>query len=195
MPYNKLPDNLLRVHHMRMNQMLSRMQAWDSALCVSVSHSSQYRLIRAWFRVISRLGDGVFWYALMLGILAVQQGEGVKPVLHMLAAGLTGTLIYKWLKHKTHRPRPYQVHQDVFVTGKPLDRFSFPSGHTLHAVAFGLVALFYFPLLAVILIPFIVMVAMSRVILGLHYPSDVLAGAAIGYALAAISINLVSYSF
>jgi undecaprenyl-diphosphatase len=177
---------------MRMTTVLNRMQAWDSALCVSVSHTSQYTLIRNWFSVISRLGDGMFWYALMLGILAVEQGEGIKPVLHMLAAGLTGTLIYKWLKHKTHRPRPYQVHQDVFVTGKPLDRFSFPSGHTLHAVAFGLVALFYFPLLAIVLMPFIVMVGMSRVILGLHYPSDVLAGAAIGYAIAAISINLVS---
>ena len=178
---------------MSMTTILQRMQAWDSAVCVSVSHSSQYLLIRAWFRLISRLGDGVFWYALMLGILAVEQGEGVKPVLHMLAAGLTGTLIYKWLKIKTHRPRPYQVHQDVFVTGKPLDRFSFPSGHTLHAVAFGLVALFYFPLLAIILMPFIVMVGISRVILGLHYPSDVLAGAAIGYGIAAISINLASY--
>ena len=175
---------------MQINKMFNRMQAWDSALCVSVSHSSQYRLIRAWFRVISRLGDGIFWYALMLGILAVEQGGGVKAVLHMLAVGLTGTLIYKWLKHKTHRPRPYQVHQDVFVTGKPLDRFSFPSGHTLHAVAFGLVALFYFPLLAIILIPFIVMVAMSRVILGLHYPSDVLAGAAIGCVIAQLSFVL-----
>ncbi len=177
---------------MSMNQVLNRIQALDSALCVTVSHTSQYRLIRDWFRIISRLGDGVFWYTLMLAILVVQQADGVKPVLHMLAAGLTGTLIYKWLKHKTHRPRPYQVHQDVWVVGKPLDHFSFPSGHTLHAVAFGLVALFYFPVLAIVLIPFIVMVAMSRVILGLHYPSDVLAGAAIGYVIALISISLVS---
>jgi len=170
----------------------SRMHALDSALCVTVSHSSQYRLIRDWFRMISRLGDGVFWYTLMLAILVTQQTDGIKPVLHMLATGLTGTLVYKWLKHKTLRPRPYQVRQDVWLSGKPLDHFSFPSGHTLHAVAFGLVALFYFPVLAAILIPFIIMVAMSRVILGLHYPSDVLAGAAIGYAIALISINLVS---
>ena len=67
---------------MSMNQILNRMQAWDSALCVSVSHSSQYRLIRAWFRVISRLGDGVFWYALMLGILATQQSAGVTCTAH-----------------------------------------------------------------------------------------------------------------
>ena len=177
----------------RMRFYLNRFYALDSAVCVTVSHTNQNRLIRDWFRMISRLGDGVFWYTLMAAILIVEQADGLTPVLHMLAAGLTGTLIYKWLKHKTHRPRPYQVHQDVFVTGKPLDRFSFPSGHTLHAVAFGLVALFYFPLLAIILMPFIVMVGMSRVILGLHYPSDVMAGAAIGYVIAAISINLALY--
>jgi undecaprenyl-diphosphatase len=174
-----------------MNQMLSRMQALDSALCVTVSHTGQYRLIRNWFRMISRLGDGVFWYVLMLAILATQQIDGIKPVLHMLAAGLTGTLIYKWLKQKTLRPRPYQVRQDVFMSGKPLDHFSFPSGHTLHAVAFGLVALFYYPLLAMVLIPFIAMIGMSRIVLGLHYPSDVLAGAAIGYVIAFISISIV----
>ena len=174
-----------------MNQMLSRMQALDSALCVTVSHTGQYRLIRNWFRMISRLGDGVFWYLLMLAILATQQTDGIKPVLHMLAVGLTGTLIYKWLKQKTLRPRPYQVRQDVFMSGKPLDHFSFPSGHTLHAVAFGLVALFYYPLLALVLVPFIIMVGMSRVVLGLHYPSDVLAGAAIGYVIALASISLI----
>jgi undecaprenyl-diphosphatase len=177
----------------RMRFYLNRFYALDSAVCVTVSHTNQNRLIRDWFRMISRLGDGVFWYMLMAAILMVEQGEGLKPVLHMAAAGLTGTLIYKWLKAKTHRPRPYQVRQDVWVVGKPLDHFSFPSGHTLHAVAFGLVALFYYPVLAFLLIPFIVMVAMSRVILGLHYPSDVLAGATIGYAIAAISINLISY--
>ncbi len=174
-----------------MNQMFSRMQALDSAVCVTVSHTGQYRFIRNWFRLISRLGDGIFWYVLMLAILATQQADGIKPVLHMLAAGLTGTLIYKWLKAKTLRPRPYQVRQDVFMSGKPLDHFSFPSGHTLHAVAFGLVALFYYPLLAVVLMPFIAMVGISRVVLGLHYPSDVLAGAAIGYAIAQISLGLI----
>lgn len=170
---------------------LNRFYALDSAVCVTVSHSNRNRLIRNWFRMISRLGDGVFWYTLMSAILIVEQGEGLIPVLHMLAAGLTGTLIYKWLKAKTHRPRPYQVRQDVWVVGKPLDHFSFPSGHTLHAVAFGLVALFYYPVLAFLLIPFIVMVAMSRVILGLHYPSDVLAGATIGYVIAQISIRML----
>lgn len=176
-------------HKMRLY--LHRMQAVDSAVCVKVSHTNQYRLIRDVFRAVSRLGDGVFWYTLMAAILLVQQAQGLQPVMHMALAGLFGTLVYKWLKHKTHRPRPFQVRQDVWVVGKPLDRFSFPSGHTLHAVVFGLIAISYFPILSVLVVPFMVMVAMSRVILGLHYPSDVLAGAGIGYAIVQLSFVIV----
>ncbi len=174
----------------KMRFYLSRMHALDSALCVTVSHTNQYRLIRDWFRMISRLGDGVFWYTLMAAIMLTQQQNGLLPVMNMAIGGFTGTLIYKWLKHKTHRPRPSQVHQDVWVVGKPLDYFSFPSGHTLHAVVFTLIALAYYPVLAFVLIPFTIMVAMSRVILGLHYPSDVVMGAAIGYGIAQVSIGV-----
>lgn len=167
------------------------MHRLDSSLCVAVSHTSQYRLIRDFFRVISRLGDGVLWYTLMVGILIVKGTEGTFPVIHMLLAGLVGTLLYKWLKGKTLRPRPYEVHQDVWLTGKPLDKFSFPSGHTLHAVVFSLVVLSYYPSLACIIAPFTLMVGLSRVVLGLHYPSDVLAGALIGCLIAGFSFLLI----
>ncbi len=166
---------------------LHRFNAFDSALCIKVNHTSQYRWVRLWFRLISRLGDGVFWYTVMLGIILTQGNDGIQPALHMGLAGLIGTCLYKWIKGKTLRPRPYEVHQDIWLTGRPLDRFSFPSGHTLHAVAFCSVALVYYPMLAWLLVPFTVMVAMSRVVLGLHYPSDVLAGAAIGGLIAALS--------
>jgi len=175
----------------KMRLYLNRMHRLDSSLCVAVSHTSQYRMIRDFFRAISRLGDGVFWYGLMVGILIIKGSEGFFPVIHMLLAGLVGTLLYKWLKGKTLRPRPYEVHQDVWLTGKPLDKFSFPSGHTLHAVVFSLVVLSYYPDIAYIIVPFTVMVGLSRVVLGLHYPSDVLAGALIGCIIAGISFLLI----
>ena len=175
----------------KMRLYLNQMHRLDSNLCLAVNQTSQYRLIRDCFRAVSRLGDGVFWYGLMLMILIVKGAQGVTPVIHMALAGLLGTMLYKWLKGKTLRPRPYEVHQDIFLTGKTLDKFSFPSGHTLHAVVFGVVALNYYPKLAFIILPFTTMVGLSRVVLGLHYPSDVLAGALIGSLIAGLSLLLV----
>lgn len=179
------------MHNRRLTVYRDRFCALDSALCIKVNRSSHYRLVRWVFRLVSRLGDGMFWYAIMAGIILTQGLDGVLPVLHMIVAGLSGTLVYKWLKGKTLRPRPYAVHQDVWLAGKPLDKFSFPSGHTLHAVAFSVVALSYYPELSWLVLPFATLVAMSRVVLGLHYPSDVLAGAAIGALMACASFLLI----
>ena len=71
------------------------------------------------------------------------------------------------------------------------DRLSFPSGHTLHAVSFTIMLTAVDASMLIITLPFAVLVAMSRVILGLHYPSDVLVGAAIGASLATASISLM----
>jgi len=74
----------------------------------------------------------------------------------------------------------------------PLDEFSFPSGHTLQAVSFTIVALAWYPHLAPLLLGFTALIGASRVILGLHYPSDVLAAILIGSGLGATSLWLLS---
>ena len=86
------------------------------------------------------------------------------------------------------RPRPYQVHQVIRLCERPLDHFSFPSGHTLHAVMASVVIGSIQPMLLVLMLPFTVLVALSRMVLGLHYPSDVAVGAAIGASVAAVII-------
>ncbi|MGE5320365.1 MAG: phosphatase PAP2 family protein [Hyphomicrobiaceae bacterium] len=142
------------------------------------------------FRLVSRLGDGVFWYSLM-AVLLVQHGSGaVRPVVHMALVGLLATVFYKVIKRKTLRPRPFSVYPAIVCTGKTLDQFSFPSGHTMHAVSFSIIAACYFPWLIWLVAPFAVLVGLSRPILGLHYPSDVLAGAALGAAIAFGSLAL-----
>ena len=171
----------------KVDMYLHWMSQVDSSLCIRINRTSQNRWIRRLFRLVSRLGDGMFWYAVMLGILLSEGEAGALPCLHMALVGICSALIYRWIKEKTLRPRPYEVHQDIWLTGIPLDRFSFPSGHTLHAVSFPIVALAYYPQLTWVLIPFTLMVGMSRVILGLHYPSDVVAGALIGSAIAILS--------
>ena len=168
----------------RLESGLERLRLWDSALCVRFNGAVRIAPVRTVFRVVSRLGDGVFWYSLMLALLATGGSSAFGAVGRMAGTGLACTLIYKWLKSKTSRPRPFAVSSAVRAGADPLDPFSFPSGHTLHAVAFSLVAVAFYPLLAWLLVPFTLLVAASRVVLGLHYPSDVLAGAALGALIA-----------
>ncbi len=170
---------------------LQQIKTWDMELCAFCNRQSRNFTVRNVFRLVSRLGDGVFWYALM-GVLLLQYGWAALPaVLHMLIVGLVGTALYKVIKGKTLRPRPFNVYPAIKCTGKTLDQFSFPSGHTLHAVAFSVVSVAYYPDLLWLVAPFTTLVALSRPILGLHYPSDVLAGAALGALGALLSVLLV----
>jgi len=173
----------------RLDAALERIQRWDERLCLRCNRALRYRALPQVCRAVSWLGNGIFWYALMLALLLSRQ-DAVLPVVHMAGAGLACTLVYKLLKRGTLRPRPYQVHASITQGASPLDTFSFPSGHTLHAVAFSLVALAYYPSLAALLVPFTLLTALSRVVLGLHYPSDVLAGAALGALIGAGSLAL-----
>jgi undecaprenyl-diphosphatase len=110
----------------------------------------------------------------------------------MLAAGCAALVVYKSLKGATRRKRPCHSLADIPTLVAPLDYYSFPSGHTLHAVSFSVVAVHYYPRLAWVLVPFTLAVAGSRIILGLHYPSDVVAAAGIGLLLAHAGIRLVA---
>ena len=78
----------------------------------------------------------------------------------------------------------------IAVAGAPLDRYSFPSGHTLHAVSFAWQVSAHFPELGWVLIPLAALIAGSRVVLGLHYPTDVLVGGLIGASLAELGLSL-----
>ncbi len=159
----------------------------EAGLTRRFNRAERYPAVIWVFRRISRMGDGVFWYALMLGLFLFYGFSALHVIGQMVVAGLTATLLYKWLKHKTLRPRPHHQFGNIHCLTAPLDRFSFPSGHTFHAVTFSLVAIYYYPDLAWILVPFTVLVAASRLILGLHYPTDVLAGALLGASVAMLS--------
>lgn len=156
---------------------------WDLRGCLYLNHLSHQPNIAQFFKVISRLGDWSFW-VISLGIVWLIKGWGFSiQMLYLVAASSMGTLLYKLLKRHTVRPRPYQVHQVIRLGERPLDHFSFPSGHTLHAVLMTTVLGSLVPPLLFILLPFTVLVALSRMVLGLHYPTDVLVGAALGAIL------------
>ena len=175
----------------RLDAALSRLQYWDERLCVRVNRGTRQRPVVLMLQAVSWLGNGLFWYALMLALLLADAHGAAMPVLHMAFVGAVCTCCYKMVKRSTVRSRPYQVNPLVSAGAAVLDRFSFPSGHTLHAIAFSLVACAYYPGLWIILWPFALVTAVSRVALGLHYPSDVIAGGALGALIAAASFLIV----
>ena len=173
-----------------------RVDQAERRMCIVANAACQRRLVRALFRGVSRLGDGVVWYVLMAAmplLIGLERWrEGLQASLQMLLAGAAGLLLYKLLKKKLVRERPFIGLIGIECAMPPLDRYSFPSGHTLHAVTFTAIAISYVPQLAVVLVPFALLVAASRVVLGLHYPTDVLAGAVLGGLLAAASHALIA---
>lgn len=168
-----------------------RWLAAERGWCLRANRLCGCRGLLRYFAAVSRLGDGVFWYLLMAVLVAADGWAGLRASLHLAATGLIALLLYKALKRWTRRPRPFASDLRIRAWVAPLDEFSFPSGHTLHAVAFSLVAMAHYPALAWLLVPFTASVAASRVVLGLHYPSDVLAATAIGSGLAGLSLWLV----
>jgi undecaprenyl-diphosphatase len=163
----------------------------DTGWCLRANRLGEGTGMRRFFAAISRLGDGVFWYALMGALIVFDGMDGLAASAHLAVTGVIALVLYKLLKRWTRRPRPFASDVRIRAWVAPLDEFSFPSGHTLHAVAFSLVAMAHYPALAFLLLPFTLCVAASRVVLGLHYPSDVLAAVGIGSGLAGLSLALV----
>src|SRR5215510_9355637 len=123
------------------------------------------RFDHAEYRLCRRLNRGVR-LPLVRGYF--MGARGFQVALIMLATGAINLATYKFLKRTFVRERPFIRHAGISLAGAPLDRYSFPSGHTLHAVAFTWQACAVFPELAIVLVPLALSIAASRVVLGLH---------------------------
>ncbi len=140
----------------------------------------------------TRGGDGWLWYVLGIAVLLFGGSGALLPVAASGLAAAVGIALFIWLKRKTHRRRPCAIEPHCWAKLLPPDHFSFPSGHSITAFAVTLPLGLFYPAMMLVLLFCAVSVAVSRVILGLHFLSDVVAGSAIGSALGYFAFRLLT---
>ena len=142
-------------------------------------------------RLISASANGPLYLLLMIG-LYLRQGDTESQLLSCLLFGfLIERPIYFTLKQLFRRNRPYENLKTARHV-VPGDRFSFPSGHTSAAFLVATMLSTYQPWLLPAFMAWATSVAMARVILGVHFPTDTIVGALIGSGLASLSMELMN---
>jgi undecaprenyl-diphosphatase len=167
-------------------------EAGDHRIMQRVHHWNAPRWIRLWMICATRGGDGWLWYTLSFVLMLAGGGERFRAVGAAALAATLGVLVFLALKRATGRRRPCHLEPHCWATLLPPDQFSFPSGHTITAFAFAVPLANFYPQLGVGLYFCAASIAASRVLLGMHFLSDVLAGALIGSGLGYAALNLLS---
>ncbi|HUP05466.1 MAG TPA: phosphatase PAP2 family protein [Bryobacteraceae bacterium] len=170
--------------HSATQGMLGYITRRDHGLMRRVHRWRAPRWIRVWMICATRGGDGWLWYALGLVVLLFGGDERFRAVgAAGLAAG-AGIAAFLQVKKAAGRRRPCALEPHCWSTLLPPDQFSFPSGHTITAFAVALPLSMAYPQMAAGLMFCALSIAISRILLGMHFLSDVVAGAAMGTALA-----------
>jgi undecaprenyl-diphosphatase len=165
-------------------------------------NSNDHRLMRRvhrwraprWFRILmilaTRGGDGWLWYALGIILYFYGGGHRFAAIGAGACASIAGIFIFRALKKTSRRQRPCEIEPHCWASILPPDKYSFPSGHSITAFAVAISIGLFYPELAAYLLTVAFLIASSRIILGMHFLSDVIAGSAIGVILGFTSFHI-----
>ena len=171
---------------------LELLDVTDTRLFFWLSAHNQKKTIALLSQIISTLGNGPL-YALIGITMWIWGGPEGKTLFYAGVIAYCFELpIYYILKNSIKRDRPCHKIVDVVSLVTPSDKFSFPSGHTAAAFIFASIVVTFSPILAIPAYLFATLVGLSRVMLGVHYPGDILAGMVLGLSNAWIALAIMA---
>ncbi len=162
---------------------LGHFAAGDHRLMRKVNRWTPPKWLRVWMVWDTRAGDGWLWYGVGLGVLMFGGAERWRAIAAAAAAAAAAIAVFECLKRLADRKRPCEIEPHCWAELLPPDRFSFPSGHSITAFAVTISLSLSYPLLFPILILCALSIAASRVLLGLHFLTDVIVGSGLGALL------------
>lgn len=173
------------------NNILTKLAKVDEQLFLSVFNDASPVWLRRSAIGFSKSGDGGLYVALFLSFWwFTEQAHFQQLAMSLLVGFVNERPIYFLVKKRIARVRPC----DCLVQGAylvPSDRFSLPSGHSAGAFVVATILTMYLPEFAGLWLVWASGVAASRVIIGVHYPADVVIGAVMGSSCAVLAVMVV----
>ncbi|MDF2959924.1 MAG: phosphatidic acid phosphatase [Paenibacillus sp.] len=167
---------------------MSRVVIWlqqrENRMFCWVNQRIQHTSLDLFFNMITHLGGATITITTALCLALFGQGGWKTAGFYSCLALALSHIPVALIKRKYPRLRPYLVLPDTNTCKKPLKDHSFPSGHTTAIFSVVTPLVFANPWAGTVLLPLALLVGISRIYLGQHYPSDCLAGAFIGTASA-----------
>lgn len=159
-----------------MKGVLNYIKKNDQRLFFWVNHRLSCWLMDVIMKVTTQMGS--LGFAIILPVLLYISGRDYLPevAVKMLIVLAVSQLITQIIKRLVNRPRPFRVMDNVLTKNFPSCRYSFPSGHTCAAFTLAFVLSGSIPGLSMIFYSLASLVAISRIYLGVHYPTDVIVG-------------------
>jgi undecaprenyl-diphosphatase len=144
-----------------------------------INQMSASRVLYHFMKLATMLGSTSFSVTLSIFLLFTENNIGVLLVSNLIVS----QLFIQTIKRIVHRPRPYKILQGAIAINPPKCRYSFPSGHSSSSLVIALVLASCFPVFSFLFISLALLVGISRILLGFHYPSDVLSGFLISFVI------------
>jgi undecaprenyl-diphosphatase len=172
-----------------MSRVVTWLQRHEHRMFFWVNHRINHTVLDYLLYYITHLGGATFTLAVTLLIaIAAPNPWNITGIQAFVALALSHIPVAV-LKKKYPRLRPYLVLPKTNICKNPLTDHSFPSGHTTAIFSVIIPFALAFPWLGIIVLPVGILVGLSRMYLGLHYPSDVLAGCALGSLTAFLTVS------
>lgn len=143
---------------------------------------------------LTDLGGAIFTSIFAIGLLVFGSKEIKLVGLEAMFALFFGQIFVQSLKRLMSRERPYKILEHLHTFGIELRDYSFPSGHTTASFSLATTLAVNLPKVAVVVLLLALLIGMSRIYLGVHYPTDVAAGIILGI-FASLTIHVYFIQF